>query len=91
MTTTNQPSNKLNTNSSTHFDCESATSSLETITTRWKMENIYQENEIEQIAQGLKNIIDTPIQWCNKNNTIKNNMTKISCHRLHQKLPINNK
>ena len=29
------------------------------------MKNIYQENEIEQIAQGLKNIINTPIQWCN--------------------------
>ena len=50
----NQPSHKLNANSSTHFDCESVTSSLETITTRYyKMENIYQEIEIEQIAQGL--------------------------------------
>ena len=29
------------------------------------MKNIHQENEIEQIAQGLKNIINTPIQWCN--------------------------
>ena len=35
------------------------------------------KNEIKQIAQGLKNIINNPIQWCNENNTIKNNMTKM--------------
>ena len=35
------------------------------------------KNEIEQIAQELQNIINTPIQWCIKNNAIKNNMTKI--------------
>ena len=35
------------------------------------MKNIYQENKIEQIARGLKNIINTQMQWCNnkKNDT----------------------
>ena len=35
------------------------------------MKNIYQENEIEQIVQGLKNIINTPIQWCNNKKRYK--------------------
>ena len=41
------------------------------------MKNIHQENEIEQIAQGLKNIIKTPtpIQWCNNKKMIQTMVT----------------